>query len=236
MRLTAGEVHCWCVGLDVAPRRYVQLQATLASDERSRGARFRFERDRRRFVVARGALRALLGRYLGTDPGAVRFTYNAFGKPALSPECGTGLSFNLSHAAGLGLIAIVADADVGVDVEDIRVRPDHAAMARQFFTAAAADQLERLPSHLQAEGFLGCWTRTEALLKARGTGFSEPVTTDAGDWSVYTLRPAPGYIGAVAVSGSGWRLRQCGEVRELRQGFHGCARFCNFQPQQLLGP
>jgi hypothetical protein len=27
-------------------------------------------------------------------------------------------------------------------------------------------------------------------------------------WSLYTLRPAPGYAGALAIEGTGWRLRQ----------------------------
>jgi 4'-phosphopantetheinyl transferase len=27
-------------------------------------------------------------------------------------------------------------------------------------------------------------------------------------WSLYTLRPAPGYAGALAIDGTGWRLRQ----------------------------
>ena len=214
MQLPSGEVHSWCVRLDAAPDRFAQLQATLADDERERSARFRFERDRRRFVVARGALRVLLGGYLGADPGAIRFTYNAFGKPALRPDFGTRLAFNLSHAAELGLVGVAAAAAIGVDVEDIRARPDHAAMARQFFTAAEADQLQRLPGHLQTEGFLGCWTRKEALLKARGTGLAAPVTSDERGWSVYALRPAAGYIGAVAVAGSGWRLRQCGGLAE----------------------
>ncbi len=45
------------------------------------GARFRFERDRQRFIAAHGVLRDLLGRYLETQPGGIRYVYNAFGKP-----------------------------------------------------------------------------------------------------------------------------------------------------------
>ncbi len=94
----------------------------LSDDERNRSARFRFEKGRRRFVVARGALRELLGRYLGTDPGQIRFTYNAFGKPELHPDFGDRLKFNLAHSGDLTLIAIARDADVGVDVECIEGR------------------------------------------------------------------------------------------------------------------
>src|SRR5881397_1867586 len=75
--------QCWCVRLDIDPEL---SYATLSEDERNRSARFRFERDRRRFVVARGALRDLLGRYLDIDPGQIRFIYNAFGKPELHPD------------------------------------------------------------------------------------------------------------------------------------------------------
>ena len=85
-----------------------------------------------------------------------------------------------------------------------------------------------LPSHLYAEAFCSCWTKKEACLKACGEGlaiplnsFSVPLTTDAAPtpvevsvaskgivrrWSLYTLRPAPGYAGALAVEGIGWRL------------------------------
>jgi 4'-phosphopantetheinyl transferase len=200
------EVHSWCVGLDASPEAYARLYATLARDERRRSARLRFERDRRRFVVAHGVLRELLGRYLRTPPGRIRFAYNAFGKPALSPEFGSRLKFNLSHSADLALIAIAADADIGVDVEYIRAQPDYAEIARHFFSAAEADRLNRLPSHLHAQAFLRCWTKKEAYVKACGEGLGIPQSAPARRWSLYTLRPAPGYIGALAVEGNGWRL------------------------------
>ena len=94
------------------------------------------------------------------------------------------------------------------------------------------DYLIALPSHLYAEAFFSCWTKKEAYLKACGEGlaiplnsFSVPLTTHPMDtpvdlyvaskdqvpatrWSLYTLRPAPGYAGALAIDGTGWRLRQ----------------------------
>jgi 4'-phosphopantetheinyl transferase len=232
VQLALGEVHSWSVPLDVPPETSAGLYATLAGDERNRSARLRFERDQRRFIVAHGALRALLGRYLRTHPGQIRFVYNAFGKPELSPELGSRLKFNLSHSAGCALIAIAADADVGVDLEYIRAQLDHAEIARRFFSAAEADRLHRLPSHLQAQAFLSCWTKKEAYVKACGEGLAMPLTsfsvplatapahtpvdldgasngTDTGRrWSLYTLQPAPGYIGALVIEGSGWRLSQ----------------------------
>jgi len=175
-------------------------------------------------------LRDLLGRYLQTQPSQINFVYNAFGKPDLSPEFGNRLTFNLSHSAGLALIAIATASNVGVDLEYIRAQSDCADIARRFFSAAEVDYLIALPSHLYAEAFFSCWTKKEAYLKACGEGlaiplnsFSVPLTTDgahtpedlyvaskdivpANRWSLYTLRPAPGYTGALAIEGSGWRL------------------------------
>ena len=122
LQLTSSEVHVWCASLDVPPETAARLDATLTCDERNRSARFRFERDRQRFIVARGVLRDLLGRYLATPPGHLRFGYNPFGKPDLSPEFGSRLTFNLSHSAGLALIAIAAGSSVGVDLEHIRAQ------------------------------------------------------------------------------------------------------------------
>ncbi len=163
-------VQCWCVRLDVAPEPFY---ATLSDDERNRSTRFRFERDRRRFIVARGALRELLGRRLDTLAGELRFVYNPFGKPALSPEFGRRLKFNLSHSADLAVIATAMDREIGVDVEYIR--PDE---PKTFFEE---------------------WTKQEAYVKARGEGLSDGPVVFAEGWSLHTFEPAPGYVGALAV-------------------------------------
>jgi 4'-phosphopantetheinyl transferase len=232
-QLASDEVHSWCASLDVPPETSARLYTTLTADERNRSARFQFECDQQHFIVARGVLRDLLGRYLQTQPGKIRFVYNAFGKPDLGPEFGNRLKFNLSHSGRFAVIAIATAADVGVDLEYIRAESDYADIARHFFSAAEIDYLIALPSHLYAESFFSCWTKKEAYLKACGEGlarplssFSVPLTTDpahspvdlhvaskdivpAKRWSLYTLRPVPGYAGALAIEGTGWRLCQC---------------------------
>ncbi len=212
-QLASDEVQIWRVRLDMPPQASAGLYATLTDDERNRSARFRFERDRQRFIVARGVLRELLGRYLRTDPGQIRFVYNAFGKPLLSPAFGNRVKFNLSHSADLALIAIAPHANVGIDVEYIRAQPDYADIARQFFSAAEVDHLNGLPSHLRPQAFFSCWTRKEAYVKAGGEGLAGDLdgrsSVDAAQrWSLYTLKPAPDYVGALAVEGGGWRLTQ----------------------------
>jgi 4'-phosphopantetheinyl transferase len=228
VHLAADAVHCWCVSLDVAPETAAHLYETLTADERCRSVRFRFERDRQRFVAARGVLRHLLGRYLEIRPGRIRFVHNAFGKPELDPEFGARLTFNLSHSSGIALIAIADGCRVGIDVEIVRRHTDYFDVARCFFSTPELDYLTALPSHLHAEAFFDCWTKKEACVKACGGGlaiplnsFSVPLTNapaevslrvgsndTAGRWSLYTLRPVPGYAGALAIEGTGRRLSQ----------------------------
>ena len=232
LHLASDEVHIWCASLDVPAEMSARLYATLTPDERNRSARFQFERDQHRFIVAHGVLRDLLGRYLQTQPGRISFVYNAFGKPGLSPESGNRLEFNLSHSAGLALIAVAPACHVGVDLEYIRAQSDCSDIARRFFSEAEVDYLIALPNHLYAEAFFSCWTKKEAYLKACGEGlaiplnsFSVPLITDAAHtpvdlhvapndivparrWSLYTLRPAQGYAGALVIEGGGWRLSQ----------------------------
>ena len=206
------DVQCWSVRLDAAPETYY---AVLSDEERKRSARFGFERDRRRFVVAHGVLRDLLGRYVVSDAGRIRFVCNAFGKPELHSEFGSRIKFNLSHSADLALIAIARDADIGVDLECIEERREsnYADIAQSFFSAIEVDALSRVPSDLYVKAFFGCWTMKEAYVKACGEGlsipltsFSVPITTDpapvavrCGCWSLLALQPAPGYVGALAI-------------------------------------
>lgn len=232
LQLPSREAHLWCAGLDLPAEQSAHLAATLSPEERERSAGFRYKHDQQRFVAAHGVLRALLGRYLQTPPGRISYRYNAFGKPELGPEFGGRLKFNLSHSAGLALIAVVAESEVGVDLECVRTQSDYAEIARSFFSADEVDRLSTLPGHPCAEAILRCWTKKEAYLKACGEGlsmplhgFSVPLSTGpahgpvehcassggavpAKRWSFYTLQPAPGHIGALVIEGSGWHLSQ----------------------------
>lgn len=230
--LLVDEVHVWSVDLDASSDTAARLLELLDAEERVRSKRFRFELDRRRFIVAHGALRLLISRYLATRAERIRYTHNAFGKPELSPELRSTLKFNLSHSGGLALVAVTTDTEVGVDVEWIETRSDCTDTARHFFSAAEFDYLMARPNHLRAEAFFSCWTRKEACLKASGEGLATPpdsftvplavdttqtlaecstASNDDGSgrsWSMYSLAPAPGYIGALAVEGTRRRLSQ----------------------------
>ena len=85
VQLAEDQVHVWCAPLD-RPNEG-QLFDILAVDERARATRYRFERDRRRFVVGRGLLRVLLGRYLEIAPERIDIRYESAGRPYVAaPE------------------------------------------------------------------------------------------------------------------------------------------------------
>ena len=189
----------------------------LAPDEMDRAGRFRFAHLRRSFILARGVLRILLGRYLNAAPGDIEFSYGSKGKPALA--AGNRLQFNASHTGDLALFAFTLDCEIGVDVEAIRPMPDIERVAKRFFCAEETEELMSLPAGQREHGFFLCWTRKEAYIKATGDGLSTPLDAfrvtllpgaaagmihlerdliAAQAWTLHDLALAPGYAAALA--------------------------------------
>jgi 4'-phosphopantetheinyl transferase len=189
--------------LSAGPAELEQLAQVLSADERERAARYRRERDRRRFVVGRGWLRRLLGLQLGRAADEVRFCYGASGKPTLDGE--RRLSFNLSHSDDLMLVVICQECDVGVDVERLRPLPEMADLASEFLPGGELDRLALVDEADRLATLYRMWTRKEACLKARGVGLSVPLEDldidfgRDGRGELHDLTPVPGYVGAVAV-------------------------------------
>src|SRR5262245_47506253 len=133
--LGRDEVHVWLAHLDQPDHSVADCRAILSDGERARADRFRFERDRTAYTVARAALKMLLSSYLGIPSAGIEFEYSAHGKPYLSlPANSAEICFNISHSHGLALLAFSIGRLVGVDVE--QVRPDFGTLeiARRFFS------------------------------------------------------------------------------------------------------
>ena len=217
-----GQVDVWRIGLVRPWHEVAALHELLDSAERSRARMFRTERDRIRFIVARGTLRVLLADYAGLEPDRVKLTTRAGGKPILANDCVSGaLHFNLSHSGDVALCAI-ADREVGVDLEHLRYHDDMQRVAQHFFSNVEARTLESLPGIARTNFFFRTWVRKEACLKASGdglacdtTGFSvteidTPVTLHTSEdrnvddsYNVYDLPDIDEHFAAVALAADG---------------------------------
>lgn len=174
MLLADDEVHIWRIFTD-RPTELARLRQTLSADERAKADRFRFERDQRRCVLRRAALRKIMSDYLGTRPEQVELSYGRQGKPELAgPFSSSGCQFNLSFSGELALCA-VARWPLGIDLEQERLVENAALVAKHFFTAGeiAVQSAAENPNQV----FLRHWTRKEALIKATGSGLAVPLNS-----------------------------------------------------------
>ncbi len=164
LSLQHGSCHVW--RLPVETDCLDICYAVLSTDEVQRAERFRFERDRRQSVVARGGLRYLLARYLAIDPFKLDFTYSAYQKPYIV-DC--PISFNVSHAGSWVVYIVSRQHIVGIDIE-CRRELDFLPLAKRFFSETEYRQLCELPADQLKAGFFHIWVQKEAFVKAVGSG------------------------------------------------------------------
>ena len=164
----------------------------------------------------------MLASYLGSSPEALSFDYSKYGKPALSDMyAAQKLNFNLSHTAGMMLLAVARERRIGVDVEKIRSDFNVLEIAERFFSPQEQSRLRNIPEISQYDVFFGCWTRKEAYIKAKGEGLSIPLRdfdvsldpesatllatrpdeTEARKWKMLNVPITSHYAAAVVVEG-----------------------------------
>lgn len=170
-----GAAHVWRVCLQPFRRHAANWRILLSPEENSRADRFHFDRDRETWLITRGILRTLLGRYLDLPASSLKFTTNATGKPALhSSFLSRDLRFNVSHSGQCSLLAFASGIDIGVDIECHQAHRNIEQLTSSVFSTAESAVFHRLPLHLRPAAFFAAWTRKEAVLKALGVGLSLP--------------------------------------------------------------
>lgn len=224
LTLDDDAVHVWRVTLDANAKRLVRLEHLLSSDEKARAARFRFDRDRRYFISARGLLREIISQYLNTLPDRLSFRYGAHGKPYLVRQGNSDLNFNVSHTSDTALIAVARRREVGVDIEHISRDVSVVNLAETVFSSPEKQALSGLGSKDKLRAFFRFWTRKEAYIKADGRGVSLPlelidvssegrVTILDGAtrswhvcerWMLWTIEAGQDHAAALAAEGRDW--------------------------------
>jgi 4'-phosphopantetheinyl transferase len=223
-----GEIHVWRI--DLACAASPAPVSLLSPDERERAARLLIEDKRVRFVAGRGALRRVLGQYLGLAPQALVFEYGMHGKPVLDHgESAAGLDFNFSSSENLALLAVARTRAIGVDIEYRRCNISVPSFARHILSESEVADLARIPTERHTRALLTAWTRKEAYLKALGVGLSRSMsgfTTGFGDegeaivrrledadgntqlWTFAPLAAHPDFLACLAAPGDNWTVQR----------------------------
>jgi 4'-phosphopantetheinyl transferase len=191
-------VHIVAVDLALPAAAVARLDAMLPAEERSAQPRAR---------ILRATTREVLAERLGVAPHTVEVSrrcrhcgHPTHGKPGLvnAPE----VSFSVSRSGTMGVIAVAADdVSVGVDIEQVRPRPNLAALAARTLGPEALAGWRAAPEAEQLTRFLMAWTAKEAYLKAVGTGITVPlreVPEQPPGWALTHFAVAEGYVVALA--------------------------------------
>ncbi|MFB3077629.1 MAG: 4'-phosphopantetheinyl transferase superfamily protein, partial [Lysobacterales bacterium] len=164
-----GEAHVWYLDLDSLG---LSLQHALGGGADRPGhqclslGQLKFAR---RFY-----LKLLLGAYLGIPGKSVKINRNKRGKPSLDKsEHQSDLHFSMAKSENRVLIGFSRAAMLGVDLEPVERRAhDPLGLARRYFSAAEARDLELTRPDRLDEAFLRAWACKESVVKASGQGIA----------------------------------------------------------------
>jgi phosphopantetheinyl transferase len=223
--MTASEeIHVWRCQCPASDDAISEFTLTLSDDERGRALRARSHADRARFITTRGVLRRILSGYVDAPPAMLRFQTGILGKPRLDRCAFRATPFSLSRAGDRMIVAVAPGmkGDIGADL--VELHPDDAnqpvpcreLLANYFPQFTRPDITDRECERV----FARLWSQSEAILKARGSGFSAIMLPlefcnlgeNINQWRaisdgmapgrmIYELMPIDGYAAALVAPG-----------------------------------
>ena len=217
-----GEVHVWCIHLNMPHIQIQQMETILSDDELVKANRFHFDKHRRCYIASHGMLRKILSRYIYLNPSQIQFNYSPLGKPTLAFGGNhVPLSFNLSHSNQLALIAVALNRSIGIDIEFMRFNTDLESIAEQYFSPSEYETIKSFSPYQRHSSIFDLWTLKEAYLKATGEGiggldqiefslspYKSPQViinkknSSATSWTIRQMIPLAGYTAGLAVEGN----------------------------------
>ena len=138
----------------------------LPAAAQARAARYSTAEARARAGASEWLKACWLPRELGLD--RVELETGANGKPLLSGSAAEW-GFNLSHAGGWAVAALMRGGAIGVDLESMDRRADVDRLGERVFSESE----RALAQAGGREAFFALWSRKEALLKALGCGWAD---------------------------------------------------------------
>ena len=217
-------IDLWCTYIsDIGDATlWPRYDALLSAEERAQQARFRFERDQRRYLVTRALARTVLSRYHAVQPEDWVFSAGPRGRPQISvPRLEPALEFNIAHSGDLVMLGVTSGRTLGVDAESLTVRDHDIEGLDRYFAAEERAALLSLPAAARQRRFFELWTLKESYIKARGMGLAialdafrfelagdeglrlhmRPELGDSSQhWRLWQLAPRPDYVAAVCAA------------------------------------
>jgi len=149
-------------------------QEIISESERDAALKFRFPRDRHRYLLTRLMTRRIIGKLLDLQPKDLQFCLEENGKPRLDNSSlgGHDIRFNISHSKRLIVWGITRGIDIGVDTESFGDMIFPFEMNEEVFTASEIKSLSSTSLTTMNKTAYTLWTLKEALVKATGQGIS----------------------------------------------------------------
>lgn len=231
-------VDVWKLSLACSEANLLVAQEILSFEEKQRAGGIGSIATRNAFILARAALRCLLGLYQDCNPSLVQFTYELEGKPRLLGEAVQ--SFSASRSGTIAAFAFSSNTSVGIDVERLRPIPGMSRVIERMFSADEKRQIQGFDPKRHQQAFFAAWTRKEAYAKAIGQGILTPFNefsvdlnpdeprpeirfpagaASATHWVLHDLSISQEYAAALAYSGSERAISivDAGSVNQLLQ-------------------
>ena len=206
--LSDNSISIWGIQVSKYDKNIDHIYKILSENEKCKANNFKNKNQARASVLARGALRILIGAYENYAPEKLNFSKTEDGKPFL---LNSKINFNISHSSDWIILAFCKDHAIGVDLEEIR-DIDYLRISNRYFNHDEQNYL--INSEDPKRLFFDLWSRKEAIIKAKGkrllteikkTNISFinnkiPSKCKIDDWFVYSVKAGSHYSAALAVN------------------------------------
>jgi len=192
-----NHIDVWKIGVSSNSSLIDSFLTILTHDEIARANRYHQLKDRNRFIISRGAMRHIFGKYLNQIPARVEFGVGENNKPYIKSTNQLNLQYNLSHSGDAILLA-VSDSAIGADIEFINRPFGFKDVLADNFSAAEINYINETDS---IDRFFRLWTRKEALTKATAQGLDTDLKLIPVLDGSYLIKPG------IIASNNNWLIR-----------------------------
>lgn len=162
-----NEIHIYWTNTSIYKKNIFHVASTLSNTEIEIAGKYKFKRDKERYLISRYLLKKILSGYTDIPANNIIIKNSFYGKPEIENEL--KIKFNLSHSGDKIVFAFTLNNEIGIDIEKIEFSVNHMEIAENYFSEDEIFLLKKQKEDI-VNNFYYIWTRKEALLKAIGVG------------------------------------------------------------------